>query len=1172
MLCVELVEGLQAMIVISPAHQSKILSTLRPLLERVRWLAGFAALVASGCAAGDEANGDEPEDEVLGALSQAITSSELVGYWERHPSSSGRIRYVELTSLAAPSGPGEAPAGYRSFVMRIENSGQEFVAAYQLSSPTTLRVVRWGQNPGPPAIGSSQGGDFRIVSSNLCNGCISLEKPGYTTVLRKVQTGAAPFVIDRMQQRVVIVTPDSVERAATEVVDYAAMELRRHLELVLGGTHPTYPESALIGPTAPGHRRIYVGKTLFAHKLGIAQLATEPESWVDYTLGQSIVLYGPESGKAAMPSSMPWSNGGLKFTAATRPFHFEIHPGHELLSKTQGGTVEFWIQDNETGCTPETPGACGKGGHLFTLESRHESPGGRLGILAQHLTGGLFLDFFTTKVRPGESADANRVAPSEWKMSRLVPRDGAMHHVTVSIAPCESGVGICGKSWMDGQDEVSFAFPETSAESLDLTADWDQHLWLDAGDSALNVTLRGLRIADRPTTQEEHAARHDVTSIDSIATGDTFLMNLKEGSGLPVNKSNTAFLLVPPAPSVYGERGTLHAVHAWVQRVLGVRWYMPGKLGTAYAALSRAEVPRVRYVLRNPLRYRYMLPVRHLTPPLHVSMTSPGETFEPAVSEQYQLRVGIGGDDVPINHSLYEFRDRFKDSFPDWFSDVGYQQPCLANPALYSQLRLAVTEYAARPDGGCDGGPMYSCTESGRLFPLARNGYFALAPLDGDVFWRPYGSDDCNYGNALSRGLVNPNFPPGDFVSGEASEYVFDLYNRLARDAASAAGRPVKIAGLAYMDHAFPPDRPIEHNLVPTLAFELRGWNTPAGGMSRTAFSRWADKDTPDGFMGWTYLFDSRHGEYELPSFDFRNVASAAREVVARHRDQFAGLKFEHSTSIHPYSAYGVLQNPDYQNLVSDFDAFVDVDTGEATLRDRWPLSVGLLGYIGPQYFFRCGGEGAAGDSQVDAYDPYCARYNETIVANAPLISNIFELWHDGLMRSRGAPSALLDRHFVLREMSTPVAVAGSSAPPALDVEAELTRYFNNYYEAGALPMRAAYGVLSSIRLEHDVGCPPAGNSREWALCQWPRRLSKTIMDQAHAHLQVARSRIGASKRFRAFERNVWCTLVRGFYEYVSANDRANDTYRSAEVCAEANPEILLTYEPQGKLDRFVAE
>ncbi|HEY8945028.1 MAG TPA: hypothetical protein VIM73_12235, partial [Polyangiaceae bacterium] len=1102
--------------------------------RRARSLLAICVPVVVGCSAADGEVAAAGEEQV-GVTREAISLSQLNGYWERHPSSNGPIVFVDFTDLAAPAGP---PAGSRTFVMRSMAAPDEFVGAYTMPNASTVRVSLWGQNPGPP----SHSGDWNVTSGAPgCSSCIVLRRGTLPpTTLTKITGGLG---LGGSQQPVVIVTPSVTPGAATEVVDYAASELHRHLSMVLPVAPYVYSEAAIASsPSAHNnHRRFYLGNTVYAQKLGLARLATAPESWVDRTVGRSVVLYGPESGAAARSSSFVWSSGGLRMTPETRPFHFEIPPGENLVSAA-GGTIEFWIRDDEVSCTNDNLDACYRTSN-FMLRSREKIPA-RFGLLLQHFPHGVGLTAHIPAPSNG-TPDPAGTTTSSWPIIPVVPRDGQMHHVTISFAPC--GNSICGTTWIDGGSAWTTTFANSSLASLDLTAPWHQLLEMDAVESRARVTLFGFRIADRPTTAAEHYAR-TLDSIRYIGDGDTFLMNLTEGSGQPFNKRNAAFLMVPPTPSIWGQRGTLHATYEWLQRVLGVRWYMPGRLGIGHDDLSAVAVPRTHYVLSRPLRHRFMQPVRHLTPPFHVSMDSLGEHFEPSASNQYALRVGMGGEDIPVVHSFYSLQAH-ENTPAEWFSSSIIQQPCFGHPGFVNRVSTAAKAYAASSSDAD-----YLQQNAALAMPEARNNYFALGPHDGDVIPLPFAPSDCNYANAVSRGLLDPNYPASDFFSGEARNYLFDFYNRIARDVQGTPGRPVTISALAYMDHSFPPDGPIESNLLPTVTFAIRNWSSPAGAVSRSIVSAWAQKDTPAGFMGWTYLFDSIFGEYQLPAFEFRNLGTATQEIVANRTTQFSGLMFEHSTSWDGYSAAAALQDPEWAQLVADFRAFRDVNTGEAYLWDRWPLSLSLTGWLGTVNFFQCKSD-VPTESHVPQYTPYCARYNNAIPANEALLSKMYYKWLRSVTEARGAPSAQLDLHLVLRAMSAPARVGASPTPPALDIEAEVTRYFATYYRGAASTMRSVYQRLESLVPERDVSCPGSFGygSRGWAQCMWTARIPRTVMHQVHADMELARAAIGATPRFTAFRRNVWCTLVRGYYEYhaEATADRLSDVFQVRNVCAE---------------------
>jgi hypothetical protein len=210
-------------------------------------------------------------------------------------------------------------------------------------------------------------------------------------------------------------------------------------------------------------------------------------------------------------------------------------------------------------------------------------------------------------------------------------------------------------------------------------------------------------------------------------------------------------------------------------------------------------------------------------------------------------------------------------------------------------------------------------------------------------------------------------------------------------------------------------------------------------------------------------------------------------------------------------------------------------------------LSLSYLGWQGFDQFFGC-------SLEVETHPEYCEQWRAFREGDP----HLYKLHRDiptDVTGPRGSASSQLDLYFLLRRMTEPVAVGVHNAPERLDVEAEISRYFNTYYPGASAAMRAVYDRLAALPSSASVPCAPGiqGGSHTWAVCKWSGRVSRSAVLAVKANLDVAAAAIGTDKRFRAFMRNVWCLYVRGYYEYddEAGPDRENDTFNVAAVCAE---------------------
>lgn len=1136
---------------------------LKQILDTLSGSAGYklavlGALLLSACGAPEAAHGEFEGDNSLDAVAQPIVSGSLVGYWEK-VSGAGPVQYVEFTTLTAPSAAGLS--GGKTFVMRSTNYPDEFVGAYkETSTSNAVPVALWGTNLGP----LSFRGTWNIAVGGCSSGCITATAPGTPPTVLKKSTAALVMGGGTPVKPITIITPGGPTATSTVVTDFAAAEMRRHLELAFNGFTFLYSEDAIRSETDIGqYPRVYLGNTNFAQKLGITALATAKGSWLSHVVGKAIVLYGPESGRAARPSAIEWVTGErairmrrapLRTPDATtspekddlvdpddpRARHFElILPGNaQLFSDTEGGTIEFWIRDDETECMVTGVG-CWGGSYVRLYKGPHAVS---TNLYLNHRPDGLGIAFWAGGILGFESA-----VP--------VPRDGTKHHVTISVEPSgNSQTPVKVSTWIDG-NPVQTGQVDGSWKT---TQTWDQRLRIDEDGHqgwGLKASLYGLRFAAKPSTLADHQSRADISSMGGLVTGDRVLFNFRERSGIPINKANGANVVVPPLPALWGDRGTLHATYEWLQRALGVRWYGPGKLNIGATKVSAFSVPRERFVMASPLKFRYAYSPLWFTPPLQTDMNSVGEMYSTQDRDEWALRVGMGGENIARGHPYeYDYDHQFQPVSP-----YGRKQPCLSDPNVLNLTKASAQAYASAADD-----LEYQRSDESKVLRFASDGYFAVAPNDGEMLNMPlHHTDDCNYAAANARGLINTAPPVAhlDF-SREASDYVFDFYNQIARSAPS-----IKVTGLAYFDYAYPPRQAIESNLVPFVAFILRDYRTVAGRNGAPLFDAWAATDTQSGYAGWTYMFDSIAGRYSAPSFEYRAIADAARSIVAARSAQFSGLVFEHSYAIGTYAdPAAIVTSPELRFVKEQFAAFDQVQ-GPSPCQDaqdpachlnrdltkRWPLSLSWTGSTGYSNVFRCSSE--------TPYTEFCDDWAE-MLAQQGMFDKVYVDLPNAATHARSSMSAQLDLFFLLKRMTDPVAVGSNSLPPALNVESELTRYFTQFYGAAAVPMRAIYDRLAALPSEGSIACSDQHGGHEWAVCKWGQRLTRNVMQATHADLSAATSLLGSDKRLKAFKRNVWCVFVRAYYDYdpEASSDRENDTLNVAQVCAD-----------DSSLQRFVA-
>lgn len=230
----------------------------------------------------------------------------------------------------------------------------------------------------------------------------------------------------------------------------------------------------------------------------------------------------------------------------------------------------------------------------------------------------------------------------------------------------------------------------------------------------------------------------------------------------------------------FGEMGTWNGVERFVEKFLGIRWYMTGTLGTVVPPCYELSVPDMEQTDAPDCEYRYAYFC----------------SFRDALRDAlWYRRVGFGGKyPVTITHN-YSNMLRFKDIRPDFFAlidgqrdftNLSVQQPnsgnyCLTNPDLIQTWI----------DDICD---FFEHNPDQEIYPLCPN----------DGLDRICQCPDC-------QALLSPEL--GKW--GEFSNYVWTFTDKVARGVAERFPDK-KVGTFAYEKYRFPPTTPAE--LSPNVA------------------------------------------------------------------------------------------------------------------------------------------------------------------------------------------------------------------------------------------------------------------------------------------------------------------------------------------------------------------
>jgi hypothetical protein len=340
----------------------------------------------------------------------------------------------------------------------------------------------------------------------------------------------------------------------------------------------------------------------------------------------------------------------------------------------------------------------------------------------------------------------------------------------------------------------------------------------------------------------------------------------------------------------FGETGTLYGVYQFLERFCGVRWFMPGELGTVVPAFKDLSVGPLAEQRTPDFSYRY--------PWFCNFATAPDEAL-------WYRRAGFGGVCPVQAIDSFSFFLKYKDEHPEYFALVDGQRDtgslccitgggnlCLSNEDLLRQMAADIGAYFdSHPD----------------------QQFYPVAPNDGMT--RVCGCEKCA-----------PQVEPGKGKTGHFSNYIWGFVNRLAAEVARThPGR--NIGTIAYEGYLDPPDA-IErlHPAVAVMVCQVRGSfpDPERRRVARDLINRWHAKT--DQLYLWEYY------RYNLPPFPW--CPAAYPHAIAADLSSLKGVsrgEFVESESWQPGGEarihYPAMQHLNlYVTAKCLWDANLDVD------------------------------------------------------------------------------------------------------------------------------------------------------------------------------------------------------------------------------------------------------
>lgn len=293
--------------------------------------------------------------------------------------------------------------------------------------------------------------------------------------------------------------------------------------------------------------------------------------------------------------------------------------------------------------------------------------------------------------------------------------------------------------------------------------------------------------------------------------------------------------------------GSCHAVHTFLENVLGLRWYLPSELGEVVPDTKTVRVPAMK------LRRKVRVPFRADHNPKAINRKLFYSDFKATGwqhEEYYDLRNGVlywirnkqwGGPAFGPNHSFVGWDKAFGREHPEWFStkswermqelDYQYQtNPCLSQTGVFQANLEIIRNYLDNKPAATPG-----------LYWSARGNSFGICLNDNGSYCR---CPDCVR-----------QYRPDAGGRGALSKYFWDYINRLARELRQSHSH-AELIGLAYSAYTDPPiDTVLESNTgVMICRMPNRYWHSGYKKRDYDDIRRFVNECRAPALYTWEYL------------------------------------------------------------------------------------------------------------------------------------------------------------------------------------------------------------------------------------------------------------------------------------------------------------------------------
>lgn len=272
----------------------------------------------------------------------------------------------------------------------------------------------------------------------------------------------------------------------------------------------------------------------------------------------------------------------------------------------------------------------------------------------------------------------------------------------------------------------------------------------------------------------------------------------------------------------FGDAGTLFGVYHFLEKFVGIRWYMPGPLGTVWPErLSRLELPEITIQKSPQFEHR------------HAYYGFFDRSEEDSL---WYRRAGYGSPfPVVVSHSFAYFFMKYKETHPEYFALINGERDFAAlstvGPGNFDLSNEDFIQQVIK-----DANQFFKDNPEQKIFPLCPND--GMKKVSEDL---------------VSQALVDPS---REKEGGKFSNYVWGFINKVA--AGVAKEHPDRFVGcIAYEQYCVPPNN-IEklHPNVVVVVCKLRRGHFDAEALDQTR-KRVADwKAKVDRIYCWEYYCD----------------------------------------------------------------------------------------------------------------------------------------------------------------------------------------------------------------------------------------------------------------------------------------------------------------------------